>query len=369
MNVLVPAAHGARCCPSSCQTWTFILRRRICSASNASDHVSAVDATRKKQKQKTARVLSSEKADTVCAAYCVHNPVALFRVASFFRKSSFKAIQDGAERTYKNQDLKIHAGDVVHAPFDELDCNSKLRGHAFFFSSGAAVFWGLPMDLRRQLIQELGKFQDPKASSVSPGMHPDNCHLPLEMEDFEHEFNYRVEIDRKRPSFINDEIYLTDFEDAEQLLAFSYGLAQSVKLLVFEEVIDALVLRTRSLPDALAREGKIKLSHRDIKCLIGELLAARYSVNLVSDIKDTPEYFWQHPELEALFQECAREVELRQRARILDSRTQVIKEALDILNNELSSTSSDRVERAILFLIAVEVSVELARMVHAWVVS
>lgn len=369
MKILVPAPCGSRCYAPGGQTWAFMLRRRISSVSDASDEESEVDVTRRKQQQKSTRVLGNESTNTVCAAYCVHNPVALFRVANFFRRSSFTAVLDGAKQTYKNHDLKIHAGDVVHAPFDELECSPKLRGHAFFFSSGAAVFWGLPTDLRRQLIHELGKFQDPVAFTMRPGMHLDNAHLPLQMDDFEHEFNYRVETDRRRPAFKNDEICLTDFEDAQQLLAISYGLAQSVKLLVFEEVIDALVLRTRSLPDELAREGKIKLSHRDIKCLIGELLAARYSVNLVSDIKDTPEYFWQHPELEELHQECAREVELRQRARILDSRTQVIKEALDILNNELSSTSSDRVERAILFLIAVEVSVELARMIHAWVVS
>ncbi|CAN8073535.1 unnamed protein product [Agarophyton chilense] len=223
--------------------------------------------------------------------------------------------------------------------------------------------------MRRRLIKEFGMFQDPAHLSVKPLTRSGASKLPLDMEEFDHEFKYSVENRRKRSSFKNDVIQVTDFEDVEQLLAFSYGLAQSVKLLIFEEVIDALVLRTRSLPDELARNGKIKLSHRDIKGLIGELLAARYAVNLVSDIKDTPEYFWHHPELEALHQECAGQVELRQRARILDSRTEVIKEALDILNNELSSSSSDRVERAILALIAVEVSIEITRMVHVWVSS
>lgn len=180
------------------------------------------------------------------------------------------------------------------------------------------------------------------------------------MEEFDHEFKYTIDSNRKQATFKNDAIYLSDFSDPAQLLAFSYGLAQSVKLLLFEEIIDSLVHRTQTLPDELARDGKIQLSQRDLKRLIGELLAARYSVNLISDILDTPEYFWQHPELENLHLECAREVELRQRARILDTRTQVIKDALDILNNELSSSSSDRVERAILFLIAVEVSLEIA---------
>ena len=43
--------------------------------------------------------------------------------------------------------------------------------------------------------------------------------------------------------------------------------------------------------------------------------------------------------------ECAREIELRQRARILDTSTNVIKDALDILNSQLSPSSSDGVEK------------------------
>ncbi len=40
-------------------------------------------------------------------------------------------------------------------------------------------------------------------------------------------------------------------------------------------------------------------------------MAARYSVSLVSDILDIPEFFWQNPELENLYLECTAAVELR----------------------------------------------------------
>lgn len=324
-----------------------------------SSRTSTQDGPKRKLKQ---RLMQLDGADGVCAAYCVMSPVSLGRVSDFFKGSSFSGQTEDPLITVQNRGVEVFSSDVVHVPL-HLATDNTLQGHAFFFSSGAAVFWGLPMAIRRNMMDRLATFQDRTSlSSFSRVQKP--LMNTLAMEEFDHEFKFSVDMNRKEATFRNDEIYLTSFSDSEQLLALSYGLAQSVKLLIYEEAIDSLVLRTRTLPDELAQEGKIKLSHKNLKRLIGELLAARYSVNLVSDILDTPEYFWQHAELENLHTECATGVELRQRARILDTRTTVIKDALDILNNELSSSSSDRVERAILFLIAVEVSIELARVIQ-----
>lgn len=303
--------------------------------------------------------------DGVCAAYCVNYPVLLPEVVRAMTTLSFTARKKNASLAFKPKDFQVFSGDVLHLPMEASEGTTMHHGHAFFFRSGAAVFWGLPADLRRQLFTELAKHQEyepPNSLSRNRVQKRRNVKLTMKMEDFDHEFGYAIDPKLLQPSFRDDQINLLDFSDRDALLAFSYGLAQSVKLSIYEEQIDLLIQRTRSLPDELARDGKIRLSHRELKGLIGELLAARYSVNLVSDILDTPEYFWQHPELQNLHMECATEIELRQRARILDTRTNVIKDALDLLNSELSSSSSDRVERAILFLIAVEVSLEFARL-------
>lgn len=294
--------------------------------------------------------------DGVCAAYCVHNTVSLTQAARFVESSTFTARKRGSLVRYISERMQMFSSDAVHIGFCGTGVEDEIhQGHAFFFSSGAMVFWGLPVDIRKQLFNSLSAHQE--------GLPPHGVKSALRMRDFDHEFRFTVSSDHGEPTFCNDQIKLTDFNDASQMLALSYGLAQSTRLLVYEEVVDSLVARTRTLPDELAEHGHVKLSHRELKRLIGELLAARYSVNLVSDILDTPEYFWQHGDLEQLHLECAREVELQQRARILDTRTEVIKDALAILNNELSASSSDRVERAILFLIGVEVAMEIAKAV------
>ena len=49
----------------------------------------------------------------------------------------------------------------------------------------------------------------------------------------------------------------------------------------------------------LAETGEISLSGSKLKKHIGRLLAARYDVHLLSDILDTPNVFWENPELQA----------------------------------------------------------------------
>lgn len=314
-----------------------------------------VDSSKRKLKQRvTLAAPNLCDGEGICAAYCLHNSISLTKAANYVKSSIFVVEKRGTVVQYNSKQMQIFLDDVVHIGFRGTDENRELHeGHAFFFSSGAMVFWGLPAKMRKQLFESLSTYQD--------GTHSNGIKSALGMRDFEHEFRYTMNDSRTQTTFRNDEIKLARHNDVSHMLALSYGLAQSARLLVYEEVVDSLVARTRTLPDELAEHGHVKLSHRELKRLIGELLAARYSVNLVSDILDTPEYFWQHGDLERLHLECAREVELRKRAHILDTRTKVINDALAILNNELSSSSSDRVERAILFLIGVEVAIEVAK--------
>lgn len=46
------------------------------------------------------------------------------------------------------------------------------------------------------------------------------------------------------------------------MLAVSFGLAQSVKLGVFERTVEQTIQETRSIPERMAHDGKIRLKRR-----------------------------------------------------------------------------------------------------------
>jgi len=79
-------------------------------------------------------------------------------------------------------------------------------------------------------------------------------------------------------------------------LSISHGIAQSVKLSVFESNIDELIEATRPLPQELSIHGRINLSRKEISQLMGRLFIQRSLVNLQSNILDVPDFFWEHDE-------------------------------------------------------------------------
>ncbi|EWC88985.1 hypothetical protein PFNF54_02255 [Plasmodium falciparum NF54] len=91
------------------------------------------------------------------------------------------------------------------------------------------------------------------------------------------------------PSFKikNDIIYIYT-KDIFEKLSYSYAFAQSVKLSYFENVVDVTIEKTKSIPECLARTGKIQLKKNDISKKIGELFVNRFYINMNTDMLDTP---------------------------------------------------------------------------------
>mmetsp|Transcript_10185 Transcript_10185/g.20559 ORF Transcript_10185/g.20559 Transcript_10185/m.20559 type:complete len:344 (-) Transcript_10185:2401-3432(-) len=285
---------------------------------------------------KRTQVRKATGRESICAAYCLGRQVDLAGASAIFRRES-QALS-----------LEQYGGknEVLYARFEQPS-GEDAPAHLFLFASGSVVDWGFDQRFRQRCLKLVQTFVRGPTQAMTP------------IDSFDHEFSYHVQENLDRPRFYQDVIVLPKDYNTEELLAISYGLALSVKLVVYEDVIDRLVEKTSSLPEELALNGFISMSSKEIKQRIGELLAARYSVNLLSDILDTPEFFWDHPELSSLFTHCTNEVELPKRTSILDKRMTVMKDMLDALNDELRTNSSGRVERAILLLIAIEVLLEV----------
>jgi uncharacterized Rmd1/YagE family protein len=115
------------------------------------------------------------------------------------------------------------------------------------------------------------------------------------------------------------------------------------------------------MPAELATKGKISLSRKKLSQKIGALFAERNSVNLHSDILDTPEFFWRRPRYEPYYVMGVQYLDITTRIGILNKRLDVIHELYDILSNELKHSHSSRLELVIIFLIFIEVMITILR--------
>ena len=163
-----------------------------------------------------------------------------------------------------------------------------------------------------------------------------------------------------------DEIILNN-RDVLTLLSLSHGLAQSVKLSTFEAAIQKTFNTTKHIPEDLAHWGKIPLSRREIRRKMGELFLERNSINLHFDVLDTPEFFWEYPELEPLYAMIANYLDIETRVEVLNQRLDVVHELFEMLGNELNHQHSSRLEWTIIGLIIIEVALTLLRDVFQWI--
>jgi len=167
----------------------------------------------------------------------------------------------------------------------------------------------------------------------------------------------------KPPKVKNDEIFLSrneeQIDDERVKVALSHGLAQSIKLSVFEDDIDDLIEQTKQYPNELASQGNISLTRREIFKKMGQLWLQKNEVNLHSDILDTPEIFFENPALLPLFEAIIEYLDVKQRLQVLNSRFNVVGDMFNILNEEVHSQHETRLEWIVIALFIVQVVLQL----------
>jgi uncharacterized Rmd1/YagE family protein len=254
------------------------------------------------------------------------------RCAAFCIATAFD--NNGLLNYLKSQYTVTRFREVLHV---QLKVESKNDSDVFFFPYGAVVCWGLDEHFERDLLQTIRRF----------ALQPVE---PIEDDVFTYEFGEegaQVKIEE-------DEIILPDHNVLTKL-AFSHGMAQSVKLAAFEQTIQRTIHLTRELPELLAQQGGIRLSRKDIRKMMGRLFIDRSSINLHQELLDTPEFFWEHTDLEPFYALMAHYLDRERRVNVLNQRLLILQELFDMLAAELNHQHSSRLEWTIIILIVIEV--------------
>lgn len=213
------------------------------------------------------------------------------------------------------------------------------NGCAIVFAYGVVVYWNVELDERRALQQQLQEY----AVKLDPEPQEDN-------------FSYETGCPYDR--FQHDHIEI-QAGDVKVLLALSHAMAQSIKLAAFENQAIETIKTTSHLPESLAREGKIRLNRKEMAKIRGQLFLTKSDIILNYDLLDTPEFFWEHPEYQAIYSMAANYLEIRQRTDVLSKKLETIHELLEMLADEQKHLHSSVLEWIIIWLIFVEIIISI----------
>ncbi|KAK9476960.1 hypothetical protein V1514DRAFT_335266 [Lipomyces japonicus] len=217
----------------------------------------------------------------------------------------------------------------------------------FAFDYGVVVLWGFSRDEERQFLRDLHHYELEKFADDD-----------VQME----EFNYYITRDYD-PRIYNDFIALRDVNNYMVKLAISHAIAQSVKISLFETVVDDTIENTKAIPMQMAYQGKILGDRNSVMRQIGDLFILRININLHGSIIDSPELMWANPQLEPLYQATRAYLEINHRVQILNQRLEVISDLLQMLKEQVSHVHEEYLEFIVIVLIAVEILVAIINIV------
>ncbi|OSD01507.1 DUF155-domain-containing protein [Trametes coccinea BRFM310] len=227
---------------------------------------------------------------------------------------------------------------------------------AIFFEYGVVVFYGFRED------QELGIIEDVEEAGILNRKIP---HDDWEVEACHYAHDPNIAF----PRIYND--FFT-FKTHSHLLQLSvaHALAQSTLLAHYETLAHRILSspRTRSIPAQLASTGVLALSRKDALKLTGRLFTLRRDVNLVSNVLDVPELFWDEASLKALYDAVREYMEIGPRVQVLNEKIAVAEDLLSAIHDHLNSNAMDRITWIIIWLIVVACLVEVGEVIARLVV-
>ncbi|HOP65108.1 MAG TPA: RMD1 family protein [Spirochaetota bacterium] len=212
---------------------------------------------------------------------------------------------------------------------------SKENGDIFIFSYGVIVFWDISRDQRLHILDDVERFENEPLDNM----------LTDEFSYSRGEASMRIH---------EDHIYLESAETLEKL-AVSHGIAQSLKLSELESYAWGTIDAVSHIPRRIAKTGKSRLKRRDLAKIRGRLFVADMDINLNYDLLDTPEFFWEYPEVESLYGKTVKYLDVKPRIEILDKKLTVIRELFNMLADEQNHKHSAVLEWIIIWLIAIEI--------------
>jgi len=215
----------------------------------------------------------------------------------------------------------------------------------FIFDFGAAVFWGYSKGEELALLKTVRMF-------VTKGL--------VEQHEFssgedDMAFVTTPELTAGHWTLTNDFITLPDDSSVKDRLSISFAVGQSSVLAIFEARIERKIEEYKYIPEALAACGKVHLSEQQLGIMIGEVFVIRHDVNLHTEILDTPTFFWKEHSMEQDYKMVMDYLEMPGRTEILNKRLDMMRELLDVLQQQMESNHALNLEWIVIYLIVVEV--------------
>jgi len=236
---------------------------------------------------------------------------------SYNLKNLYKLLKENAQ----TEKIQMYFGECLYISYRIAEEKVDI----YFLHYGVVVMWGLSESEEQDILRLISRIQE----------------NPYDLKAVEIEnFSYGIS---KNAQIVNDKIFLSD-ENVHTKMVLSIGIAQSVKLDFYEELVENTIDAVKDLPDEMEKEGKVGKKREDIIKVSGRLHKLSFNLNIVSNILGEPEFVWEYSSFSSLYETCIKYLDIKTRADLLNKRCDIIHGILEILSNNITTQNSERLE-------------------------
>ncbi|CDO93219.1 unnamed protein product [Kluyveromyces dobzhanskii CBS 2104] len=227
--------------------------------------------------------------------------------------------------------------------------------------NGSIVSWGFDEKMMRDEILPL--VSEARVNSLLDAQYEseDLDYVEVESEDDMNHLKRNYAIGEE--SCVENELIVINGVDHERALldkaAFASGISRSTRLAVLEVALDSHIEKTRVFTESLSRGKKLNISEKAVLQSTGRLFLMRGKLNLYSELIETPDLYWSEPQLEKLYRQISRNLDIQPRISILNTKLDYATDEARALMAVLNEKKGTRLEWIIIYLITVEVCFEL----------
>ncbi|CAR29764.1 hypothetical protein ZYGR_0AD04480 [Zygosaccharomyces rouxii] len=246
-------------------------------------------------------------------------------------------------------------------------CNGSTGDIMILGQSGSIICWGFDEATVNQNILKL--VEDARTNPLNPDefesedMDYVELENKLQLESVQLESANHAAVKYLETSLlVGDLILINSTDPGAGLLhkaAFSSGFSRSTKLAVLENAMERHIVETRIITEKVSKGVRLNLKRGDALKSIGRLFLIRGKLNLYSELIETPDLYWSEPQLEKIFKETSKYLDIGPRINILNSKLDYSTEETRALMGVLSEKNSTVLELIIIYLIAFELCFEL----------
>jgi uncharacterized Rmd1/YagE family protein len=170
--------------------------------------------------------------------------------------------------------------------------------------------------------------------------------------------SYDISIEPNRPEHVAAGRISLRARDIERMQIVSHALAKSVVLAYYERRVASVMVNVEDLATQL-RTGRGSARTTRLLREIGDALLIQAKTIGRAEVGEKPDLAWDFPELDALYDRLASDLELRERDAALSRKLSLVSSTATLYLDVIQTRKSIRVEWYIVALIVIEIALGL----------